>query len=333
MKGVRMAEGKPKLAIYWAASCGGCEVSVVNLHEKLLDVVAAFDFMFCPCLLDTKKKDIEALDDGEIAVTLFNGAIRTSENLEWARLLRRKSNILVAFGACAYGGGIPGLSNLHDRESHLRAIYLDNPSIDNPEGVLPTGKFSLPQGEVELPSFDAKVKRLADVVPVDYSVPGCPPESEQIWNVVAALDAPTPPARGSVVGAGKSSVCDECERSRTDKRIEKFRRVWEFVPDREECLLEQGIACMGVATRSGCGGLCPQVNMPCIGCYGPCEGTYDQSAKMISAIGSIIDIAPIKRLRNEEAVAAKVDETLDTLPDIAGVTAKFHNSGGLFGRR
>ncbi|MFH1028511.1 MAG: NADH:ubiquinone oxidoreductase, partial [Pseudomonadota bacterium] len=42
---------KPKLAIYWAASCGGCEIAVVNLHEKILDVDAVLDLMFCPCLM------------------------------------------------------------------------------------------------------------------------------------------------------------------------------------------------------------------------------------------------------------------------------------------
>lgn len=328
-----MGSGKPKLAIYWASSCGGCEVSVANLHEKLLDVVAAFDFMFCPCLLDTKKKDIEALGDGEIAVTLFNGSIRTSENEEWAQLMRRKSKVLIAFGACAYGGGIPGLSNFHSRDSHMKDIYLDNPSVDNPDGILPSTHFDAPQGRLELPEFYGKVKRLADVVPVDYSVPGCPPEPEQIWNAVSALLSATPPAPGSVVGAGHSSVCDECGRARTDKRVEKFRRVWEFIPNAEECLLEQGLMCVGVATRSGCGALCPQVSMPCIGCYGPCEGVLDQSAKMISVLGSIMDIAPVRSLRNEEAVAAKVDAALDSIPDIGGVAAKFQNTGALFGRR
>lgn len=70
---------KPKLAMYWAAGCGGCEIALVNIHEALLDVDTHFDFMFCPCLLDTKKAEIEALADGEIAVTFFNGAIRTNE--------------------------------------------------------------------------------------------------------------------------------------------------------------------------------------------------------------------------------------------------------------
>ena len=92
---------KPKLAMYWASSCGGCEVALVNLNEKLLAVDAHFDFVFCPCLLDTKISDIEALPDRSLAITLFNGAIRTSENEEMAHLLRRKSELLIAFGACS----------------------------------------------------------------------------------------------------------------------------------------------------------------------------------------------------------------------------------------
>ena len=126
-----------------------------------------------------------------------------------------------------------------------------------------------------------------------------------------------------MLGAGNSSVCDECARTRTEKKLTGFRRIWEFVPDPKVCLLEQGLPCMGVATRSGCGGQCPEVNMPCIGCYGPPEGVYDQGAKMASTIGSILDIAPIRESRNEPEIYAQVDQTLTTLPDIAGVACKF----------
>lgn len=327
-----MAGGKPKLAMYWAASCGGCEISVANLHEKLLDVTGAFDFMFCPCLLDTKKKDIEALEDGEIAVTLFNGAIRTGENEEWARLLRRKSDILIAFGSCAAMGGIPGLSNLHTKKATLDAVYLESPSVDNPHGIIPGGHTVFPSGEVELTPFYDRVMKLSDVVPVDYTVPGCPPEPGQIWNAVSALISENPPQRGTVAGAGMKSVCDECRRERADKKIKGFRRIWEFVPDRVQCLLEQGIMCMGLATRSGCGGLCPEVNMPCIGCYGPCEGVIDQAAKMVSVLGSVLDVEPIRNIRNIEAVYAKVDEAVDALPDIAGTMGRFQTAG-LMGRK
>ena len=85
-----MSQAKPKLAVYWASACGGCEIAFANLGEKLLELSEALDFWFCPCLLDTKRSDVEALADGELAVTLFDGAIRTSENEEWAHLLRRK---------------------------------------------------------------------------------------------------------------------------------------------------------------------------------------------------------------------------------------------------
>ncbi len=99
---------KPKLSMYWASSCGGCEIALTNIHERILDVDAAFDFMFCPCLLDTKKADIEALPDKSIAITFFNGAIRTAENEEMAHLMRRKSQLLIAFGSCAGEGCMIG---------------------------------------------------------------------------------------------------------------------------------------------------------------------------------------------------------------------------------
>jgi F420-non-reducing hydrogenase small subunit len=264
---------KPKLAVYWSASCGGCEIALVNLHERILDVAENFDLIFCPCLVDGKKHDVEALEDGAIDVTLFNGAIRTDENEEMAHLLRRKSRLLIAMGACAASGGIPALANLHAREQILRSVYLDNPTLDNPGRVIPAERTQVDEGTLELPGFHPVVRALGQVVPVDYVLPGCPPETDQIWNVISLLLSGGPlPARGSVVGASDKTVCEQCARKRTDKRIGGFRRVWEFVPDRETCLLEQGLVCMGVATRGGCGGLCPSVNMPCIGCYGPPEG-------------------------------------------------------------
>lgn len=315
---------KPKLAIYWASSCGGCEVAVANLHERILDVAQHFDFMFCPCLLDTKRKDIEALPDQSIALTLMNGAIRTEENEEMAQLMRRKSRILVAYGACAQCGGIPALSNLHTRADHFASSYLNSPSLDNPQGTLPQERVQMPEGELHLPRFFERVRSLDQVVPVDYYIPGCPPETEQIWNVLQVfISGQAPPPAGSVVGGGCSSVCEECSRERTDKNIPAFRRIWEFIPDRTECLLEQGVVCMGPATRNGCGGLCPEVNMPCIGCYGPPEGVYDQGAKMASTLGSILDIETIRDLRDKADIGSRVRQTAGTVPDLAGVAYKF----------
>ncbi len=280
---------KPRLSVYWACSCGGCEIALVNLHEKLLEVDRYFDFMFCPCLMDTKTEAIAALPDGAIAVTLFNGGIRTEENLEMARLMRRKSETLVGYGACAMSGGIPALGNMGGREAQLRGIFVDAPSNANRGGVVPRTRSAVGGLELELPELLSRVRGLGEVVDVDYWIPGCPPEPRQVWSVLETLIGGSPrPPKGSVLGGGASSVCDECARQKGDKRIAGFVRGYEVKPDAERCLLEQGILCMGLATRDGCGALCPTVNMPCSGCYGAPEGVIDQGAKMIAALGSFL---------------------------------------------
>ena len=199
---------KPKLAVFWASSCGGCEVSILNLHEHVLALEEHFDLVFCPCLMDAKTHDVERMADRSIDLTLLNGAIRTSENVEMAQLLRRKSRVLVAFGACSATGGIPGLSNLHTLQEHWNDIYLENPSTENPARTLPSCRTTVPEGELELPEFHDRVRCLADVVTVDYTVPGCPPESAATWAILDGIirGVPLPPP-GAVLGQGESTVC------------------------------------------------------------------------------------------------------------------------------
>ena len=154
-----MAE-KLKLALYWAASCGGCEIAVVELREKLLVVDQAADILFWPVAIDAKYKDVEAMPDGHIDVCLFNGAIRTSENEHLAHLLRKKSKVLVAFGSCANEGCMPGLANLYDRQSIFDYAYLESPSTDNPGKVVPA-VTQMPEGEIPIPKFYQTVKTLS----------------------------------------------------------------------------------------------------------------------------------------------------------------------------
>ena len=122
---------KPKIGFYWCASCGGCEEAVVDLAEDILGVVEAVDIVLWPCAMDFKKSDVEALPDQGIVATLLNGAIRTSEQEEMAHLLRRKSQYLIAYGACAHLGGIPGLANQFSREQLLRYVYEEAPTVVN----------------------------------------------------------------------------------------------------------------------------------------------------------------------------------------------------------
>ncbi len=315
---------KPKLALYWASSCGGCEIAVVNLQEKLLDLDAHFDLVFCPCLLDTKKKDVEALPDRSIAITLFNGGIRTVENAEMARLLRAKSELLIAFGSCATEGCIPGLANLGSREDLFRSAYLDGLTTVNPDGVIPRDETVVIEGRLQLPALLERLRTLRDVATVDFFVPGCPPEPARIWDVLETViqGKPLPPA-GSTIGAGGQAVCQECPRQKDpEKKIARFSRTWEVVPDADRCLLDQGIVCMGIATRNGCGALCPRVNMPCTGCYGTPEGVLDQGARMVAALGSILDVGLIKELP-EEQIPGRVAELFEALPDPAGTFYKY----------
>ena len=281
--------GKPKVAFYWAASCGGCEIAILEIREKILALAEAVDIVFWPVALDFKYEDVEAMEDGSIDACFFNGAIRNSENEHLARLLRAKSRIMLAYGSCAHEGGIPGLGNLSDRDAIFDMVYRQSPSTVNRTQSLPRTKHELPEGEVELPAFYNTVRTLAQTVAVDYFVPGCPPQAHQTWAVFEALLKGELPPPGSVIGAGEKTVCDECERVKDEKKVKQFFRVHEIIPDGEKCLLEQGIVCCGPATRSGCGALCPTANLPCRGCYGPPPGVVDQGAKLLSAVASIVD--------------------------------------------
>jgi len=317
---------KPKLAMYWAAGCGGCEIAVLNIGEHLLAVDEIFDIAFFPCIADFKREDLENYPDGYIDLCLFDGAIRNSENVEMARLLRQKSKVMVAFGSCAYEGSIPALANFYSREALLETVYGSGPSLDNPAKVRPTPDTQVAEGTLEIPHYLPQVKSLAQVVDVDYSIPGCPPESHQIWAVLQVVAGaltqglPLPP-KGSIVGAGDVAVCADCPLEKSEKKITRFYRPFEITPEPGICLLEQGIICMGPATRTGCGALCPQVGIGCRGCYGALDGVYDMGAKMVSAVASVI--AAGSPQMDEEEMVREIEAVLDTIPDPAGTFYRF----------
>jgi len=295
---------KPKVAFYWCASCGGCEEAVVDLGAKILDVAEAVDIVFWPVALDFKRADVERLPVRSLLVSFINGAIRSHEQEEMARLLRRKSQLVVAFGACAQLGGIPGLANLSTRRALLDEAYLKSPSTVNPDRIFP-----------QVAELDETVRPLDRVIDVDYYLPGCPPVPGIISAAVEALLTGTAPPRGSVLAPDRA-LCEECPRK--DSKPEKlllasFQRISLAAADETKCLLAQGLACLGPATRGGCGALCIAGNMPCTGCFGPTSRVRDYGAKALSALGASI----------EATEPEAIDAALDGIPDAAGLFYRY----------
>lgn len=281
---------KPKVAFYWCASCGGCDESVVDLAEDVLTVVDAVDIVFWPVALDTKRCDVEAMPDGSILVSLVNGAIRTSEQAHMARLMRRKSKILIAYGACAQMGGIPGLANQFERERILEYVYEGSPSVVNPEKTYPATVHRDNGRTTTLPEFLESVHPLDRVVPVDYYLPGCPPTPKLLKEALLALLSGNVPPNGAVL-APDVALCEQCDR-RDSKPVDlsflHFRRPHLTRLDPAKCILAQEVLCMGPATRGGCEAQCVKGNMPCTGCFGPTSRVKDQGAKMLSSLSASV---------------------------------------------
>ena len=301
---------KLKIAFYWAASCGGCEIAVLDLNEKILDVVKIADIVFWPVAMDVKYKDVENMPDKYIDITFFNGSIRNSEQEHMAKLLRAKSKTLVAFGSCAHEGCVPGLANLHDRQEIFEHVYIKDKSNVNPESVLPKTTSEVKEGTLKIPEFYDTVKTLDQTVEVDYYLPGCPPPVKLIEEAVEAIAKGQLPSKGSVLAPLKA-VCDECPRTRENKKIQKIYRVHEKAPDPDRCLLEQGIICMGIATRSGCGAQCLQVDMPCTGCGGAAPNQPEVGAGMTTALASILGLDKEPGEYTEEEVVKLVEQIVD----------------------
>lgn len=281
---------KLKLAVYWASSCGGCDIAITELGEHLLELAQVADIVFWPCAMDFKYQDVEKMADKAIDVTLFNGGIKNTEEEHIAHLLRAKSKALVAFGSCAMEGCVPGLSNIKGANYAVKRAWFESPSTENPAGAWPRAEFDMPEGTLKLPVLHETLRTLGQVVPVDFQIPGCPPRYTQIWKAVQAIAENKLPAKGSdgrapLLGVDSRTVCDQCPRVREGKiRVERFYRVHEIIPDPNRCFLEQGLICAGPATHAGCEALCVRAEMPCRGCYGPPDGVHDQGAALLSAV-------------------------------------------------
>jgi F420-non-reducing hydrogenase small subunit len=273
-----------KVAEEWFAVCGGCEVSILDIGEPLLDLLPSLDFVHIPVLMDHKlygqtgegsKMEIPKADVG-----IITGSIRNEENRELAEEMRNKCDVIISLGSCANFGGIPALGNMYTNNQILDTVYRETDgtdAADNPSDV---------------PALTDRVYAVNEVIKVDVALPGCPPTPEWIAGAITSL------LEGKTFSLPERSVCDECPVIREKKSELTIRRPLqdaEFTPGRYDnmrCLNEQGILCLGPATKAGCGGSektprCVRAYMPCRGCYGPIRPGANPMVDMMGALSSV----------------------------------------------
>lgn len=319
-----MAE-KPKIAIYGLGACAGCDQAIIDLNEVMLQVADAVDIVLWPLAMDFKYSRIQAMQDGEIALSILSGSIRNADHQKMAELLRKKSKIVLAMGACACFGGVSGLANFCGREGIFNWVYRDAPTVINPTGCFPQPETDLNGHKLTLPEFFEHVFTLDQVIDVDYYLPGCPPPPELIANAITATLAGDLPPKGSAL-APRKALCDTCPRNLhkpNRMEIHSFRRIHEVEADPDECFLAAGIICLGPATRSGCGETCIRINVPCRGCFGPVPGVVESAPKFLSTLSSLLIVE-----RDDE-----IKEAIDSIDDPVGYLYRFSQPSSILGQK
>lgn len=284
-----------KVAEEWLNSCSGCEISIVDLGERLLKVLELVDFVHIPVLMDHKYYgqlgDQKHIDIPKADVGIITGGLRNEEHLEVALEMREKCDIIIALGTCATHGGIPSLANSYENNEILGRYYSTETTV-RPD--------SLP--EEGIPKLLDRCYALDEKIKVDVYLPGCPPHPDQVFNALVTL------LEGRSLEFNGKSVCNDCPTVREGKGDLKQLRRFLQAPhygapdeplDKMRCLLEQGILCMGSVTRSGCGGdkgtpRCISARVPCRGCSGPVKQEGNQLLDMLNGLASNgIDISTL----------------------------------------
>lgn len=279
-----------RVASEWLNACSGCEISILNLGEVILDLIPEkISLVHIPALVDSKYFGPDGsgtrLELPEATVGIVSGGIRNAEHKEVAEEMRKKVKILIALGSCATNGGIPAQANGFTNQEIFDKVFKHCVSSEPAE--LPTQV---------VPKYTDRVLALDEVVKVDVFMPGCPPHPDWIADALLAL-----------LG-GKTewkfperSVCDSCKVIREKKSgggaaIKRQLSNPQFVPeegiDKMRCLMEQGYLCLGPVTLAGCAGKagnprCVDARMPCRGCFGPIRKTANPLVEMMGALTSV----------------------------------------------
>jgi len=236
---------KAKISTEWLSGCSGCHVAVVDLHEKLLNLVEMAEFVRLPVLMD--EKGYPPADVG-----IVEGAVRSEHDREALLKLRKSVKTLIAFGTCAVYGGPSGIGWLYNRDTVIDRVYSDGPT--NAAGQRPdNGAVQLENGVVPVD----------EVVDVDIYLPGCPPHPYFIASQIASLLGKSAPPR-----TGKT-VCADCERTMAKREGVQLKKGAVTADDDSLCFLSQGVICLGSVTLNRCLSPCPGVGVACTGCNGP----------------------------------------------------------------
>ncbi len=161
---------KPRLATGHFTGCFGCHMSLLDIDERILDLVDLVDFDKSP--INDKKRFDRPVDIG-----IVEGGVSNDENAEFLRDFRENCKILIAMGACAITGGVPAMRNTVPLRECLEEAFLNGPTVEN--GVIPN--------DPDLPVLFDRVYPCHELVKVDYFLPGCPPSADTLWAALTAL--------------------------------------------------------------------------------------------------------------------------------------------------
>jgi coenzyme F420-reducing hydrogenase gamma subunit len=210
---------KPRLGVWKFASCDGCQLTLLDCEDEFLAVAEALDIAYFP-------EATRAAVKGRYDLSLVEGSITTTHDAQRIQDIRRRSRALITIGACATSGGIQALRNFADVREYASIVYARPDYIHSLATSTP----------------------IADHVPVDFELRGCPINKRQLVEVISAFLAgrrPVTPAH---------SVCIECK-----------------LKGNVCVTVAHGTPCLGPVTHAGCGAICPSYDRGCYGCYGPME--------------------------------------------------------------
>lgn len=274
-----------KVAEEWLNICGGCEVTILDIGEPLLDLLPKLEFVHMPVLMDHKyfgqTGEKTEMEIPEADVGIISGGIRNEKEKHVAEEMRKKCKTLISLGSCACFGGIPALANQYPLEEIYDKVFRQSKT---------TNSADTPAEDI--PPLTDRVYAIDEVVKVDVYIPGCPTSPELIAQALTSL------LEGKTFEIPERSVCDDCPAKREKKAITAIKRPLEsIVPlgqklEDSRCFMELGYLCLGPVTKSGCGGSekvprCIKAFMPCRGCFGPIRAGANPMVEMMGALSSI----------------------------------------------